>query len=86
MFSGHAAYYVLMTMFFIYFGKNKIENIIILIYAIIGTITVIAGRLHYTVDIFVATFITILSFYTFRYFCITHKYLKFLRMCELHKA
>ena len=74
MFSGHASYYALIVLFFLYFSKNMNEKILVIIYSILGTIAVIAGRLHYSADVFVALFITTLSFYTFRYFCLTYPF------------
>lgn len=85
MFSGHAAYYVLIVLFFLYFSKNMKEKIVVMLYSILGIIAVIAGRLHYSVDVFVAIFITTLSFYTFRYFCLTNNTMKLLKLCTAHK-
>ena len=85
MFSGHTANYILILLFFIYFSQNMKEKILVAIYSFFGIVAVIAGRIHYSVDVFVAIFITILSFYTFRYFCLTHKYFKILELCAVHK-
>ena len=81
MFSGHAATYVLISLFFTEFSGYIIEKILIWIISCIGILLLIITRIHYSVDVFIGFFVSILSFYSFKYICTK----KNLNMCLPYK-
>ena len=62
-YSGHTLHAVLVLLFVLYLSKSILEKIIVTIAVGIALVLIIASRLHYTVDVLLATFITILVFF-----------------------
>lgn len=67
MFSGHAAFTVLIALFTIYYSKLSIEKFIISLIAVIELILIIAGRLHYSSDVIIGTAMTVFAFYSWQH-------------------
>lgn len=67
MFSGHAAFTVLIMMYTLYYSKYSIERTIITILCLIELVLIIAGRLHYSSDVIVGSAITVLAFYSWQH-------------------
>jgi hypothetical protein len=67
MFSGHSIHFVLVALFFSYLSPYTIEKICIWIYSVISMMTLVASRIHYSIDVLISFYITFLSFYAFRY-------------------
>ena len=84
MFSGHASYYALIVLFFLYFSKNMNEKILVTIYSILGTIAVIAGRLHYS-RCFCCTFHYNIIILYISLFLFNPSFFKTLKLCSVHK-
>jgi hypothetical protein len=62
MFSGHTTYFLLLLLFMYEISDSIKEKILNTIYVIIGIITIIAGRIHYSADVAVAIFMTTLCY------------------------
>ena len=67
MFSGHAAFTVLIMMFTLYYSKNLLEKLIIVSLGILELGLIIAGRLHYSSDVVVGTAITVFAFFSWQH-------------------
>lgn len=67
-FSGHTSMMVMSSLFLIHYilPKSIFTIIPIIIFNIIGFLTIIGTRLHYSVDVFLASVINILLFYSFK--------------------
>ncbi len=66
-FSGHTSMMLLSSLFLSWyvFPHNRTALVTIVIYNIIGVIVIIGTRLHYSVDVFIATIICTLLFFAF---------------------
>ena len=62
-YSGHTLHTVLALLFILYLSKSVLEKFIVTIAVGIALVLIIASRIHYTVDVLLATFITILVFF-----------------------
>lgn len=67
MFSGHVIYLITLYLSLSNLSKYLLENIFFFLYITISIITIIASRLHYTVDVMVAI---ILSGYCYNYYAL----------------
>jgi hypothetical protein len=67
-FSGHTSMMVMSSLFLCYYCLNKsvLSQLLLVVYNIIGFIIIIGTRLHYSVDVFIATVITVLLFFSFQ--------------------
>lgn len=67
-FSGHTSCMVMATLFLYKycFPGNLMAALGLLMYNIIGAITIIGTRLHYSVDVFIASVISVLLFFSFQ--------------------
>lgn len=70
MFSGHAVYFTLLNLSLCDLSHQTIEKKFFFIYTIVGIITIIASRLHYTVDVLIAI---IISLYCYKYHAMKNK-------------
>ena len=65
-FSGHTSTMIMSTLFLLRYNiNNTFVKVILIIYNILGALAIIVTRLHYTVDVFLATIINILLFFAF---------------------
>lgn len=64
MFSGHTLHSVLVLLFVLYLSKSYTEKSIVFIAVILELVFIIGSRIHYSVDVFVATLVSILVFYS----------------------
>ena len=64
-FSGHTSIMLMSTLFIIYyyFPNNLLVKFLLVLFNIFGCMVIIATRLHYSVDVFMATIITTLLFF-----------------------
>jgi hypothetical protein len=62
MYSGHSIHAVLIFMFVLYLSPYTIEKIGIFILTIVELCFIVAGRLHYTSDVLIATLVSVLTF------------------------
>jgi hypothetical protein len=62
-YSGHTLHSVLVLLFVLYLAKSSLEKVIVAVAVGIALVMIIASRIHYTVDVLLATFVTILVFY-----------------------
>ena len=62
MFSGHTTYFILLLLFMYEISRSFTEKLLNTIYVVIGIITIIAGRIHYSADVVVAIFMTTLCY------------------------
>jgi hypothetical protein len=62
-YSGHTFHTVLVLLFILYLSNSNLEKLIITVVSGIALVLIIASRIHYTVDVLLATLITILVFY-----------------------
>lgn len=62
-FSGHSLHAVLVLMFVLYLAKSTLEKVVVTVAVAIALVLIIASRIHYTVDVLLATLITILVFF-----------------------
>jgi len=65
-FSGHTSMMVMSSLFLSYYCLNSpLANLLLIIYDIIGFIVIIGTRLHYSVDVFIASVVNVLLFFSF---------------------
>ena len=66
-FSGHTSMMVMSSLYLVhyYLYESKLCMFLILIYNIIGALIIIGTRLHYTTDVFLASVINVLLFFSF---------------------
>ena len=65
-FSGHTSMMVMSSLFLSYYCLNSpLANLLLIIYNIIGFIVIIGTRLHYSVDVFIASVVNVLLFFSF---------------------
>ena len=66
-FSGHTSMMIMSTLFLLYYclPDNTFIHILFLIYNIMGCLIIIGTRLHYSTDVFIASVINILLFFSF---------------------
>jgi hypothetical protein len=62
-YSGHTLHSVLVLLFVLYLSKSIFEKALLSVVVGITLVLIIASRIHYTVDVLLATFISILVFY-----------------------
>ncbi len=62
-YSGHTLHVVLVFLFVMYLAKSTLEKVIVTVAVGIALVLIIASRIHYTVDVLLATFVTILVFF-----------------------
>lgn len=65
MFSGHTVHMTLLTLFTIHYSENWYEKIIVKLSYIPYLILIVASRLHYSVDVWIGTLLSILLFYVY---------------------
>lgn len=67
-FSGHTSMMVMSSLFLCYYYLNKsiFSQLLIVVYNIIGFIVIIGTRMHYSTDVFLATVINVLLFFSFQ--------------------
>lgn len=63
MFSGHAIYFILTLIFIFDLSHSFLEKTLCTIYVIIGLLSIISGRIHYTVDVVVAIILSFWCYY-----------------------
>jgi len=63
MFSGHAVYFILLYLFMFKLSGNVIEKIVFFIYVVLGIMSIIAGHIHYTVDVVIAIILSFGCYY-----------------------
>lgn len=59
MFSGHAVYFLLLCLSVIKFSQNKYEKFVNILYVTLGILSIIAGHIHYTVDVLIAIVLSV---------------------------
>lgn len=64
MFSGHTLHVVLVLLFILYLSKSSAEKTIVFLLVLIELIFIVGSRMHYSCDVFIATLVTILIFYS----------------------
>ncbi len=63
MFSGHTVHMTLITLFTIYYSENWIEKWIVGVNYFPYLLMIVASRLHYSVDVWIGSLLSILLFY-----------------------
>lgn len=67
MFSGHTIYFMILLLFVLNFSQSIVEKIFCSIHTLFSILSIISGRIHYTVDVVVAIIITTGCYYIFVY-------------------
>lgn len=62
-YSGHTLHAVLVLLFVLYISKSVLEKVVVACAVVIAIVMIIASRIHYTVDVLLATLLTILVFF-----------------------
>ena len=63
MFSGHASYFILIYLFTLRLSQNFKEKLIMTMVTILGLASIIAGHIHYTVDVIVGLILSIGTYF-----------------------
>lgn len=63
-FSGHTLHTVLVMLFVLYLAKSPLEKTLVVLASGIALVLIVGSRIHYTVDVLLASLITILIFYS----------------------
>ena len=64
MYSGHTIHCVLIALFTLFLSPYMFEKILILLATLIEIIFILSSRIHYSIDVFVGTLVTILAFFS----------------------
>ena len=67
MFSGHAVHMTMLTLFTLEYSRNKFEKYMVKSLYIPYLLLIVAARLHYSIDVFIGSILSILMFYTYLY-------------------
>lgn len=62
MFSGHACYFVIILLFTLKLSNYKLEKLGFIIFTILSLLSIISGHIHYTTDVVVAIFLSIMCY------------------------
>lgn len=64
LYSGHTLHTVLVLLFVLYLSKSTGEKAVVSVLVLLELVLIIGSRMHYSCDVFIATLVTILIFYS----------------------
>ena len=63
MYSGHTIHTVLVVLFTLFLSNSQVENVAVVLLALLELVFIIGSRIHYTADVLVGSLVTVLAFF-----------------------